>query len=63
MPKENGDEYEPDCLKLMQASLEVISTEFKILSKIPSSEIESWKERPGNCESKVKESDQTDPIF
>ena len=60
-PKENGDDYEPDCPKVMQASLERSLNSNLIQS--PSSEIESWKERPGHCDSKVKESDKTDAIF
>ena len=57
--KGNGDDYELDCLKVMQAHKPVQS---------PSSERESfltsekpWEGRPGNCESRTKESDQTNP--
>ena len=62
--KENGDDYEPDCLKVMQASLE----RYLKSKAYPSFEIgnfltpeRSWMGRPGNCGSKTKESDQTDP--
>ena len=57
--KGNGGDYELDCLKVMQAHKPVQS---------PSSERESfltsekpWEGRPGNCESRTKESDQTNP--
>jgi len=64
--KENRDDYEPDCLKVMQASLE--SYLKSKASQSPSSKIgsflspeKSWKARSGNCESRAKESKQTDP--
>jgi len=64
--KENWDDYEPNCLKVMQASLERYLKSKAYQS--PSCEVgnfltpeKSGKGRPGNCESRAKESDQTDP--
>ena len=63
---ENGDsDYEPDCLKVMQASLErYLKSNAYPKSVIRDREFlnsrKSWKGRPGNCESRAKESYKTD---
>ena len=66
--QKNGEDYEPNCLKEMQASQErYLKSKAHPQSIIPRPERsflapeKSWKGRPENCESRAKESDQTDP--
>ena len=59
---QNWDDYELDCLEVMQTSLKrYLKSEAYPKSTIGDREFppeRSWKGRPGNCQSKAKESSQ-----